>query len=155
MTRMTPDKADQKIARAEEAIEKLTEATRAAHEVLAEFKEVNKEARAIKKEVEDIIEHRFDEKVEAQVADSMAKLEDATKQAMSDATDKVISEFDKLSDILMGRDRESKRKGRKSLPEMIEDKSKHEGRALVDLSIPDLPDWPDWHETPPSHGKNQ
>jgi len=112
MTRMSSRVPEEKIA-------ELKAANSEANLILADLKRTLKEIQNLKSEVEKMIEDRCDERVESAVADGLAKLEESTQQAMSDSVEKVQDEFQKLEDILLGRDSRSKKKGLDDLPTII------------------------------------
>lgn len=59
--------------------------------------------------------------LEAEVATQVALLGKTTEEAMSKSVDKVNKEFDHLADLLMGRERATEDREKRSIPELLED----------------------------------
>jgi paraquat-inducible protein B len=59
--------------------------------------------------------------LEAEVTKQVTALGNATEQQMSRSTAKVIAEFDKLRDILLGHERVADSREERSIPELLQD----------------------------------
>lgn len=60
------------------------------------------------------------EQLEAEVWEQVDKLGKVTAKQMELSVAKVIAEFDRLSDLLMGRTRRDRRTGKPSIPDLID-----------------------------------
>jgi hypothetical protein len=114
VTRMTPDKADQKL-------ELLDKALKDANLVLADFKTTIREGRALLADIKKVVEDRCEEVVGDAVADSIAKLGTATEAAIEASEKGIYDRFDQLHAILMGEDKKGKKRrgDEESIPELI------------------------------------
>lgn len=112
MTRMTPDKADQKL-------ELLEKALKDANLVLADFKSTIREGRALLADIKKVVEDRCEEVVGDAVSDSLAKLGHATEKAIEDTEAGIFKRFDDLFAMLMGEDKKSRKKHETSITELI------------------------------------
>lgn len=112
MTRMTPDKADQKL-------ELLDKALKDANIVLADFKSTIREGKKLLADIDKVVASQVGDKVETVVADHIARLGEATQKAIEDAEKGVYARFDQVQAILLGEDKQSRREGRKSIPELM------------------------------------
>jgi hypothetical protein len=61
----------------------------------------------------------------------VAELGDATEKAMDEATARVMASFDRLQATLMGEDRQSRRKGRPSIPDLLDTRKQQMGGATT------------------------
>lgn len=113
MTRMTPDKADQKL-------ELLEKALKDANLVLADMKSTIREGRAMLVEIKKVVADAGEAKVAEAVARSISKLGDATSEAIEEAERGIFKRFDNLFATLMGEDKKSQKMGRPTLSELIE-----------------------------------
>lgn len=114
MTRMTPDKADQKL-------ELINQALKDGNLLLADFKSTMREARALLVEVKKVVDDRCEEVVGDAVADSIAKLGVATEKAIADTEAGIFARFDEIYKTLMGEDKKGKKRrgSEASIPELI------------------------------------
>ena len=120
---MTPDKYDEKI-------NALKVAMREANETLAAVKFTLKEIRKEREEIEKLIEHRFDEKIRDQVADSLATYQTALDKAVEDSTQAVFDRFDLITKTLLGETKRDRKKG-PSVPEMIETRAARKAEPIL------------------------
>lgn len=112
MTRMTPDKADQKL-------ELLDKALKDGNLLLADFKSTLREGRALLAEIKKVVDDRCEEVVADAVTDSIAKLGVATEAAIEQTEQGIFARFDEIYNTLMGTDRKSRKEGKESVPELI------------------------------------
>lgn len=85
---------------------------RQAHETLKDLQREIREAR-------ELIPLLTDELFTAEVERQVTALDRRIRQAMSDATTRVIAQFDKLHDVLTGQGRRERRTGEPSIPDLI------------------------------------
>lgn len=93
--------------------EALRELLREAHGVLKDLRGATKDASAL---APDLVKGQL----ETAVADGLASYADTIRKAQDEAVAKVNDEFDKLADLLMGRDAKSRRKGQPDIPTLVE-----------------------------------
>ena len=116
------------------AVADLREAIREAHGVI---KDMRTERRAIEALL-DGIPARVDARIEHQLVADLEVLGRRTKQAMDASVARVNREFDRLADILMGRDPESRAAGRAPLDELIPRAVQAGAIPLRDADIPEV-----------------
>lgn len=106
----------------EDKIEELKTATRAANLALRDMKSVLKEIRDISAQVdarlEAGIQKDLDDRINSQISTTLASYESTLQEAMRSGVAHVQSEFDKLGDVLLGRDPESVKEGKEDLIEL-------------------------------------
>jgi predicted transcriptional regulator len=102
-------------------INELKEATRRAHEAIKDLKLAIREAQETSDEIKQMIHDEIYDRVDAEVAAGLDDYKTVLSEAIDKATDKVFARFDYLADILMGEDKQSQRKGKKSIIELLED----------------------------------
>lgn len=100
----------------EEDIAALKQATREAHEAIQESKDVKKELEATWARISEEIENH----IESEVAIGLTKYSGSILTAIEDATQRVYERFDLIADILVGEDKQSRRKGLPSITELVE-----------------------------------
>lgn len=108
---------DDKAAEREESLRSLI---RDANLVLAEFKTLMREARKMKDEVAQIAADQFRGMIEEKVEEELEKFKKHTLDAIESSEEAINRRFDTLRDILLGEDSRSKREGRDSIPELID-----------------------------------
>lgn len=94
-----------------EEIKALKEATREAHEAIQSLRDVIKEARAVKSEIEVLAIDIFDKKIHAQVRVGLEDYRNSIDTAIENATAAVYDRFNKITDILLGETKKSKARG--------------------------------------------
>ncbi len=100
----------------------LRAAVREAHGVLKDMRGVLADLRAERRAVEQLLDGipaKVDERIERQVVEGLAELGTQTDKAMRASVAKVISEFDHLAEIILGKDEEARGEGRESLETLI------------------------------------
>lgn len=107
---------------------KLQEAVRELREALAEARDVSRDLRALEARIGQLIEQGVTERIESEVKIQIDKLSGLTEEQMRKTSNKIISEFDRLRDVLLGQ--EANDDG-KSIPQMME-----EMRLALDLKWP-------------------
>lgn len=112
----------------DEEIAALKEATREAHRAIKDLKRCVEEAREAHRMlhacVEDALSAGIGEQVQKGLDDYKASLE----AAIDGATQAVYGRFDQIADILMGEDKQSKRAGKPSIPDLVRLRAAIEGR---------------------------
>ncbi len=91
----------------------------ALRELVREANGTIKDLRAATKEAREAGPAIVKEYLEKAVADGLAEYGETIQKAMAAAVAKVNAEFDKLSDILMGRTADDKAQDKKSIPELV------------------------------------
>lgn len=104
MTRMTPDKADEKIARLEKALAE-------ANVVLADLKSTVREAQGMTDEIRKMIEDGFEDKIADKVASTLTEYQDSLDKAIEDAQAAVFKRFDELTNMLLGETKKVRGRG--------------------------------------------
>ena len=100
----------------------LRAAVREAHGVLKDMRGVLADLRQERRAVEQLLDGipaRVDERIERQVVEGLAELANKTDQAMRASVAKVISEFDRLAALFLGKDDEARGEGREPLETLI------------------------------------
>lgn len=115
---MTPEEKSKK------AEESLREATREAHEAIKDLRFLIQQSQGVIVDIHNAAQVGVDERITPILKSEIAKLGDATKSAMREAVEKVGEEFQRLEDILLGQDKQSKRQGKSTIPELIERRGK-------------------------------
>lgn len=91
-------------------------------ELRAEIREARETLKDLRAEIRDartLIPLLTDEAFTAEVKRNVRALERQTRRAMDEATSRVISEFDKLRDVLTGQTNRERRTGKPSIPDLI------------------------------------
>lgn len=100
----------------------LRDAIREAHGVLKDMRGVLAEFRQERRAVEQLLDGlpaRVDERIERQVVKGLAELATQTDKAMRASVAKVISEFDRLAELFLGKDEKTRGPGRESLEALV------------------------------------
>jgi hypothetical protein len=100
----------------------------------AEIREARETLADLRREIKDakvLVPLLTDELFEAEVRKHVDQLSDATKLAMDQATTRVMASFERLQATLMGEDRHSRRKGRPSIPELLDARKQQMGGATT------------------------
>lgn len=92
---------------------------REAREVLKDMRAEIKAARQEVQDARELVPMLTDELFSAEVKKQVARLGEATEQAMAQATARVFASFDRLHDTLMGQDAAARRSGKPPLPDLI------------------------------------
>lgn len=108
--------------KAQEAEESLRQATREAHEAIQDLRTIIKEAKEVIQDIRDAAGKEVSERLDPVIREHIKILGETTEAAMRESVEKVTGEFDKLSDILMGRTKKNVKRGEKSIPDLIEGK---------------------------------
>ncbi|MFI6337818.1 hypothetical protein [Streptomyces sp. NPDC050535] len=88
----------------------------------AEIREAHgtlKDLRAEIKTARELVPLLTDEAFSAEVAKQLGQLEEVTKDAMDTSVARVTATFDQLRDVLLGQDRQSRRRGRTPIPDLL------------------------------------
>lgn len=94
---------------------------RTREEMRAELREAHgtlKDLRAEIKTARELVPLLTDELFMAEVKKQVDQLAEATEAAMAASVDKVTAQFDRLTDTLMGQNRQQRRKGQPSIPDL-------------------------------------
>ena len=102
----------------------LNEATRRAHEAIADMRTERKlmaeQLAEVRKELDGSVEKRLDAEVKRQ----LANLGEATQKAMDDSVERVGRKIDEYLELSIGTDAYSKLKGRQPIPDLIREARK-------------------------------
>ncbi|MFD8340500.1 hypothetical protein ACFV42_49185 [Streptomyces solisilvae] len=107
-----PDKRTQ-IEKAEDAIERLKRHTREANEATADL-------RAVLREVKEYGPELVRAQLNEAVTTSLSELHDTTKDAIEEATNRVMNRFDKLAALLLGETGSRKDRYGGTIPEWVD-----------------------------------
>lgn len=110
----------------EDEVAALKAATREAHETIQGLREACKEAEGWFVKLKGIARTEVDDVLKPVVEEKVEELGVATKEAISQAVDRVNTQFDELASILLGEDKKSVRTGKPSLKQIIERKVENE-----------------------------
>jgi len=124
MTRRNPGGVDPDglLAQLDKKLATIREATRQANEAIQGVKEVMREAKKYREDLEIATQKAVDERVAEAVAIGLETFKEALDGAIESGTERTYKRFDELTSLLMGEDRASRRQGHKSLKEMTLDK---------------------------------
>lgn len=89
----------------------------------AEIREARETLKDLRREIKDartLIPLLTDELFEAEVKKHVAQLGRVTENAMEKSVARVMKKFDDLFDLLTGQDRQSRRAGKASVPELLD-----------------------------------
>ncbi|MFD4830185.1 hypothetical protein ACFWPV_10070 [Streptomyces uncialis] len=111
---MKPDSRD----RAERLLVELNTATREAREALADISAERKRLLADMAQAREAAAAYVEGALKAEVEQAVSALGAETEKATERAVARVIRQFDELADTLLGQDRDSRKAGRPSLPEL-------------------------------------
>lgn len=107
------------------ALGQLREEIREARGTLKDLRHEIKTARALLDATREFVTRLVQEDVkaalEAEVTTQVALLGKTTSEAMRKSVDKVNKEFDHLADLLMGRERATADREKRSIPELLQD----------------------------------
>jgi putative cell wall-binding protein len=92
--------------------EELRAATREAHEVLKDLRQVVREAKVVRNSLHASAEKALEDGINATVEASLEKYRDTIEKAIEEATKAVFDRFDTLADHLMGETKKAKRQGK-------------------------------------------
>lgn len=107
---------DDRIGKAADTTQKAQEATRALREALADTQQATRALAALEARIEALTEESVQTRIEKVVSEQLEELGKQTEASMRRTSTKVMSEFDKLRDTLLGLD-----DGNKTIPQMIEE----------------------------------
>ena len=101
--------------------EEISEARGTLKDLRYEIKTARNLAEATRQLAAELAETHVRDVLEAEVTRVVAALGEQTQQQMSKSTAKVIAEFDKLRDLLLGNDRAADGREERSIPELLQD----------------------------------
>jgi hypothetical protein len=104
----------------EKDIEDLREATREAHAAIKDLRLATKEAKEAGAEALLLIRNEIAGQINVAVEEGLRGYKAALDAAIEDGTKKVMGRFDHLAELLMGEDKKSRRQGKPTIPELIE-----------------------------------
>lgn len=101
--------------------EEIREARGTPKDLRYEIKTARDLAVATRRIAAELAETQVRDLLEAEVTRQVTALGEQTQQQIAKSTAKVIAEFDKLSDILLGNDRAADGREERSIPELLQD----------------------------------
>lgn len=120
----------------DEDVARLKEATREAHEVIKDLKRAVADARETHRLLHACVQDALNAGIGEQVQQGLDEYKDSLNKAIDDATQAVYTRFDQIADILLGEDKQSKRAGKPSIPELVERRAQmmfsNQGKATDD-----------------------
>ncbi len=111
----------------------LKTATREANEAIQGLREVMKDARQYRKELEASMQKAVDERVSDAVATGLESFQEALGKAIDGATEKTYARFDQITELLLGESKGIRRREGASLPEIIMDRVGVEPHQFVPI----------------------
>lgn len=103
----------------DEEVARLKEATREAHEALKDLNVMIQMAKATVKELNACVEEALNDGIGKQVQEGLDEYKESLAAAIDGATEAVYKRFDQIADILTGEDKQSKRAGKPSIPDLV------------------------------------
>lgn len=103
----------------DEEVARLKEATREAHEALKDLNVMIQMAKATAKELNACVEEALNDGIGKQVQEGLDEYKESLAAAIDGATEAVYKRFDQIADILTGEDKQSKRAGKPSIPDLV------------------------------------
>lgn len=100
-------------------VEKLREVVREAHEAIKDLRGLLREAKEERAVMLETLKDGIDDEIEAALTRGLEELTKAVADANEDATDRVFKKFDTIYDTLMGLDWESRKEGKRSIPDLL------------------------------------
>lgn len=107
------------LAQLDNKLATIKEATREANESIQGVREVMRDAKKYREELETFTQKIVDERVAEAVAIGLESFKESLDAALEGATKATYGRFDQLSELLLGEDKASRRKGIQTLPEVI------------------------------------
>lgn len=104
----------------EEELAALREATKRAHEVLKDLRQMVREAKDLVQVIDKAAGVAVEQRVQPAVDQGLEEFSEALKTAIDDGTEAVFKRFDTISDTLLGEDKASRRQGKPSIAELAE-----------------------------------
>lgn len=101
--------------------EEIREARGILKDLRYEIRAARELAEATRGLVAELAEDKVAEHLQAEVTRQLATLGDQTREQMDKSTAKVIAEFDKLRNLLLGRERPANGRQQRSIPELLQD----------------------------------
>ena len=125
MTRRNPGGVDPDglLAQLDKKLAAIKDATRQANEAIQGVKEVMREAKAYRADLEIATQKAVDERVAEAVAIGLETFKEALDGAMTSATEATYARFDQLIALLLGEDKATQRLGRRSYAELVLNKA--------------------------------
>lgn len=120
MTRRNPGGLDSDglLAQLDGKLAAIKEATREANEAIQGVKEVMREAKAYRADLETATQKAVDERISEAVAVGLASFQEALDAAIETGTERTYKRFDELTSLLLGEDKANRRRGHESLAEL-------------------------------------
>lgn len=112
---------DEILNKYEQSKQELRELVRDAHGAIKDMRKLLKEFEDFRKEAEKELNKQVDEQVGPIVEENLNYLTGQFKKFCEQSEERIYARFDQLGDILLGEDKQSKRKGERSLPEIAKD----------------------------------
>lgn len=106
----------------EQDAQMLKKQTRIAHETIQELKHTISEAREVIRALGKAAEIEIDTRLRPVVEENIKLLGEATTAAIVEAEERVDVRFDTMADIMLGEDKWTKRQGKLSIKQLIENK---------------------------------
>jgi uncharacterized protein YukE len=105
-----------------EEVAALKAATREAHEAIKDLRAAIREGKELVREIDAAAETSVTERVHKVVQEGLDEFGKALEKSIEGATEAVFERFDTLADLLNGADKASKRQGKPTISELIEEK---------------------------------
>jgi Sec-independent protein translocase protein TatA len=112
---------DEILNKYEQSKQELRELVRDAHGAIKDMRKLLKEFEDYRKEAEVALQKQVDEHVGPLLEENLNHLTVQFKKFCDQSEERIYARFDQLGDILMGEDKQSKKKGERSLSQIAED----------------------------------
>jgi len=103
----------------DEKIAQLKAATREANEAIQGMREAQRDGKKLLEEIKVAAEKSVDEYMDPAVEKAIQGLNEATSEAMANATQQVFASFDEIKELLLGQNRANLRRGEPTVEEMV------------------------------------
>lgn len=120
MTRKNPGGIDPNglLAQLDTKLTAIKTATREANEAIQGVREVMREAKQYRKELEAAAQEAIDTRIAEAVATGLETFHEALTAAIDGGTERTYRRFDELTELLLGEDKKNRRQGHSSLAEL-------------------------------------
>jgi flagellar biosynthesis chaperone FliJ len=122
VTRRNPGGVDPDglLVQLDKKLEAIKSETRKANEAIQGLREVMREAKQYREELESAAQEAVDTRVSDAVATGLESFKEALDKAIEEGTQRTYGRFDELTNLLLGDTKSQKRRGEFSLTEIVE-----------------------------------
>jgi hypothetical protein len=117
-----PSRTEDRQVTALDDARELREASREAHEATKDLRAAMRDGKQLLQEIRSAAKMAVDEALKPEIERHVKELSDSVKKTTDLATQDVFKRYDTIVEMLMGEDRASRRQGKPSVPEMIDER---------------------------------